>query len=773
MIHAATGSGLLQNVLKTDLRQPVWLSRAEVDGGWRERFPELARLPAPYPIFARDEESVLTHGYPLLVTPALEQLRRELAKHLEAEVEYRLDAIAARSDDKSKVMQHRERYLRALTPILENALLNDYGRGLVEILLLSHSADLARLLPGVTARLRSYDPALARERGEAMRWEIVGVFADLLQRATHAALTELRRLAGPTPADATPLLAAVCRDQLLLAELIVPTGLEGLAEYMRSRLRQDATAVAAVRDTAFARLREVFGRMPSFVEVVQMAVGSNVDLDRPQVLLDSRVVEALRRAGLWERIGLSAQQAQLLGEIGQRLKRFELLATLRRRILPIAADEGGLSLVTRSARVPISSSLRPFDFTRPGVVDTAVLRFGMVYDLSNFTAVLEEVRKKGPAAEEKALRFMYAFLNRLEQVRRRRRLTFEKFLGDGAFYSSRRALRMIAAACEVQQVYDELRRSGFPFDQGIRFAMNYGSYQLLPLLADDNSSRFEFFGHSVVELARLTTGKSVREVDEIAEFLVHSGFEPGQVDGFLAPLLTARGGREQHAGQPYPAWIDARGELINEGMVASIAFVEQLYGELAEAQPAAVSQWGHSWVAFPCEPSPRGGPWFGLRYLGVARLKGLPPQELVAAASWPDRPPATQPLRRTPTLLELLRRLDARGAEEPAEATPSAVPPDLAVVSFLDDHGMRSWIFGEYRSLDDMLLHALQVPLSPPDLERGEPIEMWLFRHREELAGLYDALRRDTSGRSVPLPGVRQRTGYLGCFLSAPHRSPG
>ena len=46
-------------------------------------------------------------------------------------------------------------------------------------------------------------------------------------------------------------------------------------------------------------------------------------------------------------------------------------------------------------------------------------RFGLVYDLTNFTAILEEVRKKGPKAEEKALQFMYIFQSRLDEIRRR------------------------------------------------------------------------------------------------------------------------------------------------------------------------------------------------------------------------------------------------------------------------------------------------------------------------------------------------------------------
>ncbi len=773
MVVHATGTELLQRVLGRDLRQPLWLTREEAAGAWISVLPELARLPAPYPIYGQDEETVLTYGYPVLVPPALEQLRRELERHLVVEVDFRLADNANEAEGKREVMVHREHSLRSLTAIFENVLLNDYGRGLTEVLLLFLSGEFSRLLQRVPAVARARDTAPGGpQQGEVIRWAVAAAFADLLQRAFFAAGDELKRLASVAAPAPPALLPAVCQDQLLLVESVVPPDIEPLAEYVRTRLRCDCSALVAARDTAFARLREVLDRVPSFAGVVHMALGASVALDRPQVLHDSRVIEALRRAGLTERIGLSNRDAQILGELGQRLKRFEVLAALRRRVLTVLTDGPDLRLVSRTGKVTISHSLRPFDFTRPGVVDTAVKRFGMIYDLTNFTALLEEVRKRGQSAEEKALRFMFAFLSRLDEIRRLRRLTFEKFLGDGAFYSSRRALRMIAAACEMQQVYDQLRSRGFPFDQGIRCAMNFGSYRLLPLPGDDETSRFEFFGHSVVELVRLTTGKSVREVDEIAEFLVHSGFDPAQVDAFLAPLATARSGRRELVGQPYPAWIDAHGVLVNEGIVLSVPFLDELSTELREHSPKVIEAWDQPWAVFPTDPGKSDTLWFGLRYLGVARLKGLPPLELVAAVTWPELPAGARPAPQERNLLELLRRLDAQRVSEPS-APSATVPDDLVVVTSFDDAGRRTWIFGEYRNHDDVLLHSIQIPLRPPDLERGEPLEMWLFRHRGELAQLYDTLRRETSGRTQPLESLRHRNSYLGCYLAAPHRSPG
>ena len=768
-----------RRVLQEDLQHPLYLTPDEVGGEWCSLFPALAiSLPAPFPIFGRDEERVVTWAYPLLLSDGVLKLRRDLDHLVSAEVEYRLQPQAADGDHKRNMVVHRDRYSKSISTTLENVFMNDYHRGLVDLFLLFHSGEVIRTLsrvPKLSQGLRKWGntPNIA-----GIRQDISAVIADLLRRAALTAVDRLKQLAEVqvTPA-LTPLLGIICQDQLLLMESRPPTDLGQISGYLQSRFRQNADAVIEANHEVLERLKEVVVRQPEVGNLLRLAVGSSLKLDRPQTLLEPRLLDAIRTGGLADTLNLSVMQMDLLRDLGLRLKTFELLAALRRRILPMQRQGTTLVLAGASSATPIAKTTRPYDFTAPGVVDSSVRRFGLIYDLSNFTTVLEEVRKAGRMAEERALQFMYVFQNRLEAIRLRRRLTFEKFLGDGAFYTSRRALRVMAAACEIQQVYDQLRNIGFPFNNGIRIALNFGVYRLLPMLhPGPEAKRFEFFGHGIVELARLTTGKSAREVSDISEFLIHSGYDAAKVDAFLAPLSSARSSNEKMTTRPYTATLDAHGELINEGIVVALPFLEEFELELSIESVAVVTMDHFKWVLLPVDSGRSDSLWVGLRYLGVARLKGLPPQELAEAVVFEKVPPDAERIPFERPLLGLLRRFvqsdDGLPGKEPTPED-GAIFDKLLAITYLLEDGTRRWIFGEYRDTDDVILHAIQTPIQTPELNPGEPMEMWLFRNRFELARVYEGLRRENAGISTPLSILRSRPGYLACFLAAPHRALG
>jgi hypothetical protein len=566
----------------------------------------------------------------------------------------------------------------------------------------------------------------------------------------------------------------VCSDQLLLTEARPTMEMASLDSYLQSRYRLDRATLETTLGRAVQRLSQLMARRSSLGALLSAAAGVTIDLTSPWTMLEPRLLDALARAELLDSLGLTKAKVRMCSELGMTLKRFELLAALRRRILMMVRRGNQLVLAETSIRSEIAPTTRPFDFTSPGVVDNSVRRFGLVYDLTSFTAILEKVRKEGRLAEEKALQFMYVFQNRLEEIRRDHRVIFEKFLGDGAFYSSRRAMRILAAACEIQQAYDRLRQSGFPFDKGMRIALNHGVYRLLPMLDSDREiRRFEFFGHGIVELARLTTGKSSREVADIAEFLVHAGYDGTEVDRFLAPIASARAATKASSDRRYTVTIDAHGELVNEGIVLTLDFVEHLAAELEVPSFTEVIENRARWLLFPLDPTRPGPTQVGLRALGVARLKGLPRVELVEAAVWSEIPAEAKVVPGSAPLVDLLRQLHQDEGEpaDPSDTT-TAVDQDLVVLTYLESDGNRRWVFGRHRPGDDVLLQAVDLPMQVEVGETDEPLETWLFRNRFELARLYTGIQRTDGGVTIPVAPLRRRDGYVGCFLAAPHKAP-
>jgi phosphoribosylaminoimidazole-succinocarboxamide synthase len=180
--------------------------------------------------------------------------------------------------------------------------------------------------------------------------------------------------------------------------------------------------------------------------------------------------------------------------------------------------------------------------------------------------------------QDTAFRGMFRLQRRIHQAAESRRLRLEKYLGDGAFYSGRFATHLLAAAVHAQRIYRQALAEGLPFDRGMRLALNYSEYRLLPIAGADGE-RYEFFGHGVIELTRLTTGKAMREIDEVKAMLLAMGYPEQAVHRFFAPLQSDdRADRE--AARPFRAWLDRNGHLVNEGIVATEAFVAALDTEV-------------------------------------------------------------------------------------------------------------------------------------------------------------------------------------------------
>ena len=257
-----------------------------------------------------------------------------------------------------------------------------------------------------------------------------------------------------------------------------------------------------------------------------------------------------------------------------------MLLVERRGETLVGRDRMGSRSPSANAIRALSPATRPLDFMAPWVVDPLVARFGLIYDISEFTETVMRLRRSGQLEQDRSFRMMFRFQRRVNRIASQNRANLEKYLGDGAFYSSREARHLLVLAIQIQRAYREALERGFPFSKGLRIALNHGQYRLLPIQigAQAESERYEFFGHGVVELTRLTTGKGTREIEEIKTLLITQGYPESTVNRFFAPMTQTNvdvidKGEESRS---FYAYINHNGSLVNEGIVATWDFVSRL-----------------------------------------------------------------------------------------------------------------------------------------------------------------------------------------------------
>ena len=588
--------------------------------------------------------------------------------------------------------------------------------------------------------------------------------------------TDLRHAEALQPSAASRAFADLLRDDLLpFAEIRFGAELKELGSFLQGHLHLDAARFHGLFRTTTEQVQELRQLDPNFDRVLASMDAEAPGLPAERLLFSRAVLDLLE---IWphpKTPSLSADMRRLLTDLARRCKRFEVISALRDRIFPVS--ERGFRTVTQvqGQVVQLSNSTRPFDFTSPGVLPSVVRRYGLLYDLVEFTQLIEELRRRGRGTEEQAMRQMVRFLGRVDEIRERHRLRFEKFLGDGAFYSARSARGIFLAAAELRLLYERMRKQGFPFDRGLRLAMNVGTYHLLPMFsAAGDRSHFEFFGHGLVELARLTTGKTTHEVEDITDFLIAAGYDLNRVLQFLEPVRHAnrftefikdRPVRGVHRGERRAR--EPRGRRDRE-------LPARPGGRLGRPARRAGRAVRHALAAARHRPRGRRGPVGGPARARHGAAEGTGAHaarrghglRAAAAGRGPGREGHAAAAEPAAALERRARCHRARVRRAPRWT------PHLCVASVLEDEATRSWYIGKFEDEVEALANAFRVKLAPVGLKDGEPFESWLFQHRADLAKLYQGLRRQSSGATVPLEDLRRRDGYFTCLLATPHRSP-
>ena len=748
----------------------TFLLPAEVERTLSELF-EGRTLPQPSQIFPADETQPPVLGFPVADAPVMKELEQKLDRWLSEEVIWQVN----RAEPKDKAQAAFAAYVSQLMKAAENALMSNLLNDYHAIFWLTHSLDLARHFSSIPRRVSAHDSQAGRALGDSLKYRIFGRWVSETREQMNDMCARVAALLDGEEQRGLQFFRLLQDDVLILTEEFIGPDLRELRSFVSGYLRRDFQAFRE----SFERLRTTAAELAQKERTFRAALpmfgaGEEITL---ALLLDPRFENFLFDHPAAQN-AVSREEREQFQLIARRVREFAVLSQLRRGIHWMTSlPDGQVVSADRRTGTSWSRSTRPLDFGRAGVVDPMVHRFGMIYDISKFSETLGNIRRGGGKEELRSYRHMLVFQRKLDTIARRHLLQFEKFLGDGAFYTTRRAVRIVRAAVEIQRFYSEMKRKGFAFNRGLRIAINYGYYRLLPMKTSDAEEQItEFYGPGIVELSRLTTGKANKEIEEIAEFLVAHGYDEHKVQQFFAPLSRGVDVVDHtQSAREYYAYIDGNGHLVNEGIVASMALVQELSNELgAEAQPLfrLRSSFG-SYVGFA--PSLPGVELLGVRLLGMVALKGLDKVDVAELVPFAQgEAEDVTPLDPHESLVMLLRqeinrRREASGgwramSPERDTTTESEIPIELVICLKSDSNDLEDEVLiGEWDPRSDDVHRPLRLPRG--DFQRlfalkGELSAEVLAGKKESVRQMYERLSLKSLAPALTLGPYRDAGGY-------------
>ncbi len=597
-------------------------------------------LPIPRPVYLEDEGATPVLGLAVAASERMEVLRSALRHFLAAEEAVQVAVLARATLDRKVHTQSWERYRSLLSRALENATISSFGRHFTSAFWLHHSLDIARFLKETPRRVLRQDSELGRRYGDQIRYRVLDRYLDRVLETSYEVVQKVAAATEEVEEELFPRLLTRMRDNVLIfTEDHISRDFAELSAYFSACLRLDGREfrqryeeLIRWHEEQLASDRELFATACHIAGEAAVAErGAARDL-----LTRPGYVTFLATRKAWNPTRLfAAEGVQVWENLLEKLKEFELLHALRRAFISVEAQGGRLvakdpgparAAAPAGETVALSPATRPLDFLEPWVVDPRVERFGLIYDISDFSQTVSLLQRSGEGSQDEAFRMMFRLQRRVNRFAQSRRVKLEKYLGDGAFYSSREALRPLISAIHIQRAYAHAVAEGFPFDQGLRIALNHGHYRLIPMGSSgpQGGERYEFFGPGLVELSRLVTGKTTREVEEIKNLLLHFGYPAHAVERFFEPLQRrdVEVVDKTEEARPFYAYLDRNGSLINQGIVATQAYVAKLSRERGEREIWRASEGERIYCVVTLEDGAERLP-VGFRPLGQAQLKGL------------------------------------------------------------------------------------------------------------------------------------------------------
>jgi hypothetical protein len=719
-----------------------------------------AALPQPMKIYPANEAQAPILGFPVAESAVMKDLDARLDRWITEEI---ASHVSRQQPAREKAQAAFAAYSTQVVKVAENAMMSNVLNDYHAAFWLAHSFDVARHFASIPRRTSVLDTQIGRTQGDALKYRIYARWANDIREQMSQTATKAASILDGEEQRSIRFLRLLQDDVLFMTEEFIGPDLREIRSFINGYIRKEHQVFRDTCDKLKATATDLLQRDRSFRAAIPLFGASPDQGITLALLLDSRFQTFLFEQPSVQS-GVKNEDREQFVLIARRIREFALLHQLRRGIVLMTTTPDGHVISTdkrSSMAYAYSRSTRPMDFGRPGVVDPMVHRFGVIYDISSFSETLGNLRRGGRKEEVSSYRQMLLFQRRLEAIAQQHLLKFEKFLGDGAFYTTRRALRLVHAAVEIQRSYSEMKRKGFAFNKGLRIAINYGYYRLLPLrTGSDPSDRItEFYGPGIVELSRLTTGKANKEIEEIAAFLVSHGFEQQNVQRFFAPLSQGAGlvDHTQQAREFY-AYVDANGHLVNEGIVGSWDYLQELSAELTSDSQQLYrlrASWG-SYIGFAAGLP--GLEFIGLRLIGMVSLKGLDRIEIGEIVPFAPGEVEAMPLDGNDPLVSALRQDYHQKQDDMPAALPAAPAGDLVICAESDSDDAAEVMIGEWDPLSDEVRNPLRLPRG--DFEklcqiRGALGEEMLSIRKHSVREVYDQLSSRTTTTPTALANFR------------------
>jgi hypothetical protein len=726
-----------------------------------------ATLPIPTKIFLVDELQPFGYGFAVSKAEVLDELAVKLEAWLDEEIAVRT-ASTTRSVSRAESLltAYRSQLVKVARNALHSSILADYH----SVFWLLHSQQVAKLFTALPRQTMNRAPEFGREHADQMKY----ILYSLWTQAVRLSMPEI------IARNADELLPDYDESKLRFVRLLIDNPLIATEEFIRPDLRDLRVYFSGALRRDFDQCRRWMDqlRKKSAELMVKDRVFRRAVLllgypDAPPgltALLDPRVQQLLLDHPSYK----PEPDQAVFDLLSKRLLEYLIVYHLRRGVIWMRTTADGENVGEDGDSRVYSRALRPLNFGRRGVVEPIVYRYGLVYDITSFTQTLGEIARGGQQDEQHSYRQMLEFQRDLADITRRHGLQFEKFLGDGAFYTSRRATRTIHAAVELQRFYSAMRAKGFAFNKGMRMALNYGYYRLLPMqVSTDGTEIKEFYGPGIVELSRLTTGKATKELEDVQHLLLSHGYDQLAVWEFFSPLSRSATRNESDVQREFYAYVNENGHLMNEGIVVSIPFLKQLSTELIE-DGQRVYRLSTKWASYVGIPSTtEAGTYIGIRILGSVSLKGIGSTEVGEVVRLTPDEAEVSLVDEAKPLLQLLQRERHRSAAASvAAASPSKESDvgsaDLVVCQSRTDAAqvilVGEWdpVSEEVRrpiQLDDVAAerYGLAVPLT------AEAVESQSMAYQK----LYRKLSRLETLPSFSVQAIRDNQNFNGFIIGA------